>query len=540
MLPSECKPPHKLGRDHILASLHSQYLAKIHLAGHVWQQEGESSEGGTGGGSPRAGSEHNYARQGQDKRLGTRSLPLRDSIPSSPGAFPPLTESHITVDDASSMSMSWSAASVQSGPPSHLTLWGPYAVIAQLYYFLLPNYHRFGYSVLPLSSLISSPNHRDMSKLNRSSTPFSRPIEAVPGVETSGIKRKPILDSTVVVDGRAVPICAETEMPNVATVKGAPVDLKCPNVSLHLQRPVYGDNVHHAFSVAALQALFQGTDDPTSKEAVQCDPLGIQGSRGALFKLRTMPHGYTLVAKAVQPVHTSILQREARVYKNKVDTLMGRSVPVCLGTVEPFHPLNFRGLKWGCLLLLSFTKTSLQVLRGHGEKQRRSEVCSSARRALRHVHQHGILHGDIELRNIMCIPDNSAMLVDFELAKSREAAVRRALASTSGRDQRAGTMSATQGEHGSSVVSPSLSGNSKKRKMSERLLAMDDDVSYHGSSCKKNGKVITGEDGQEQQRPRAYRRVVKAAGTDHLWEMMCSVEMFKLEQVLKNWYRSYK
>ena len=64
-----------------------------------------------------------------------------------------------------------------------------------------------------------------------------------------------------------------------------------------------------------------------------CEPLGKQGARGALFKITLTSHGYTFVSKGTVAVFVPDLQHEGRIYQ-RLEAMQGEAVPVHLGNIN--------------------------------------------------------------------------------------------------------------------------------------------------------------------------------------------------------------
>ncbi|KUI64369.1 Putative tyrosine-protein kinase C03B1.5 [Cytospora mali] len=140
-------------------------------------------------------------------------------------------------------------------------------------------------------------------------------------------------------------------------------------------------------------------------------------------------------------------------------------------------------------------------------EQVRTDVCNSAKRALRRVHKLGILHGDIEMRNVMRTADNRAILVDFELARSRDEIVKRAQkrAHPSPRiNDGAGTAPGAHGQQDSSAVE--AGANSKKRSADQHEQGASVNSSSLGRRRSKRLQDISGANVPVQQQIAQHER----------------------------------
>ncbi|SPJ72404.1 uncharacterized protein FTOL_02132 [Fusarium torulosum] len=112
-------------------------------------------------------------------------------------------------------------------------------------------------------------------------------------------------------------------------VRGGPLDLKCPNVSLHCKgrRTEKGHPVSHRKWLELLwKQLERSLDDGISR-------LKQEGTRGVLFKVTLLAYGYTFLGKGTVQAFISDLTHEAAVY-DRLNPIQGRNVPVFLGAID--------------------------------------------------------------------------------------------------------------------------------------------------------------------------------------------------------------
>jgi hypothetical protein len=162
-----------------------------------------------------------------------------------------------------------------------------------------------------------------------------------------------------------------------------------------------------------------------------CEPLYIQGARGALFKLTLASHGYTVAAKGTISDFIPDLQHEATVY-NRLRSIQGIYVPVCLGAIDLVRPYHHHGSKIVHMLFLSWSGMGIDR---HMDRKNVDDVLERATRALEAIHQLGVLHYDAMPRNLLW-NGQGVMVVDFERAKvvekGRKRTARTALGTISG------------------------------------------------------------------------------------------------------------
>ena len=207
--------------------------------------------------------------------------------------------------------------------------------------------------------------------------------------------------------------------------QGGPLDLQCPNVSNHCKEGHQGDWHQldgEEFRVLLAEQLRQGRGD-----AVQ--PLGMQGARGALFKVTLVSHSYTVAGKGTVMAYIKALRHEAEVYRHLV-ALQGIYIPVCLGSIDLDSPIYYdTGVRIMHLMLLSWA----------GKRLHDSETAPGIDRqtwttdlvcAVNAVHSAGVLHRDVRMPNVLWNEETKrVMMIDFEEAEIvKTQAVRQALA----------------------------------------------------------------------------------------------------------------
>ncbi len=185
------------------------------------------------------------------------------------------------------------------------------------------------------------------------------------------------------------------------------LDGACPNLTSH--RKVGTGNRHIFDHLGSMRRMCRQLERSLDEG---CQPLGMQGSRGALFKMTLLSHGYTFVAKGTIDAFTPEADCEARVY-HRLKPLQGTYIPVYLGSVELGRPyyLDLRVyivrmlfLSWGGTALKGESISSL-------DRATREEVVALEQRLV----SRGILHCDIRPANVLRDPKTSSlMLIDFE------------------------------------------------------------------------------------------------------------------------------
>lgn len=198
-------------------------------------------------------------------------------------------------------------------------------------------------------------------------------------------------------------------------VKGDVLDPDCPNLRLHQHRnnqsSVNTDSGHPISHSKFLQLL---------SHQLKCTldygitSLNVNGARGALFKVTLLAYGYTFVSKGTVQAFIPYLEHEARV-NERLKGVQGVHVPVFLGAIN----LRLLGRTYYYdfdvdivhLCLLSWGGLGL----GNVEHPDGSTVQAMAVKAMRAIHQQGVVHKDARYENILFNPQTKRiMLIDFE------------------------------------------------------------------------------------------------------------------------------
>lgn len=111
------------------------------------------------------------------------------------------------------------------------------------------------------------------------------------------------------------------------------LDENCPNVESHRRR-----DQHHCLDPSTFHGLMRKQLSENLDD--DCYALDIQGSRGALFKIRLTSHGYTIAAKCTIWVYVSDLLHEAAVYE-QLEAIQGIHVSACLGKIDLLDVLTY-------------------------------------------------------------------------------------------------------------------------------------------------------------------------------------------------------
>ena len=148
-----------------------------------------------------------------------------------------------------------------------------------------------------------------------------------------------------------------------------------------------------------------------------CDPMGIQGSRGALFKITLASHGYTFVAKGTVKIYHSDLLHQCEVHEH-LFSLQGSAIPVHFGNLDLYYPYCYDvGVKIYHMLMMSWGGLSLYIqtpsVTFYALEQKK-------RRSLRAVSRLSAVHDDWRLPNMLSNEETQRVLViGFERSRIR-------------------------------------------------------------------------------------------------------------------------
>ncbi|KAG5294561.1 hypothetical protein I7I48_11114 [Histoplasma ohiense] len=189
------------------------------------------------------------------------------------------------------------------------------------------------------------------------------------------------------------------------------LDTSCPNYLAHLKRRI---------QPAEFRALIREQLSKDRGPDANSRPLYKKGSCGAAFKIHLLSHGYTLFAKGVERSNSHKLEHENEVY-HRLHDIQGNYVPVCLGIVvlDPKYPYYYDGGVYTHMLLLSWAGKPISEIMKSDNSACMIEMTSQSLQA---IHLAGVLHRDVEPRNILWNEDcNRPMFVDFERAEIQNA-----------------------------------------------------------------------------------------------------------------------
>ncbi|KAJ8065265.1 hypothetical protein OCU04_005964 [Sclerotinia nivalis] len=214
-------------------------------------------------------------------------------------------------------------------------------------------------------------------------------------------------------DAQRRPFCTQLCLKRLA--EGGDLDMLCPNVSDHRVKELKG-NQHQldrrSFLTLLHQQLKRNRDD-------DCYPLGVQGARGALFKITLTSHGYTVAAKGTVAAFVKDLEHEHQIYRSLL-RIQGIRVPVCLGSINLAHPYYYDiGVQIVHMIILSWAGERFDgdMDLKHVDQKR---LDTSVTQSIEEVHHAGIFHGDLRIPNMLWNAEvDGFMLIDFERSQSK-------------------------------------------------------------------------------------------------------------------------
>lgn len=200
--------------------------------------------------------------------------------------------------------------------------------------------------------------------------------------------------------------------------KGTPLDMKCPNVNAHRSPATSHQAPKSYHTITATEFPQLVTDQLAQSLDVDCEPMDIQGARGALFRITLSSHGYTFVAKGTVYAFVPDLLHEGKIYQH-LEKLQGHAVPVYLGNINLVHKYYMTvGVRILHMMLLSWGGEWC----GYDPVQPWNSDCDQSVRyeawkTRRQVEAEGVEQRDFRGPNLLWNAEvNRVMLIDFERA----------------------------------------------------------------------------------------------------------------------------
>jgi hypothetical protein len=180
--------------------------------------------------------------------------------------------------------------------------------------------------------------------------------------------------------------------------------MACPNATRHSK------SSQHELNLDQFHNLLRRLLDRSHTHAIGY--LGLGGSSGHMFAITLCSHGYTFVGKGSRSDQVPTLAHELGIYET-IHPLQGNSIPVCLGLLElegpyylpsPNHLTHFLLLSSGGFWLSRWSKLLPPAV----------DIISSARTALKKLHDFNLTHCDLRAENLLWSTElQCVMIVDF-------------------------------------------------------------------------------------------------------------------------------
>lgn len=194
-------------------------------------------------------------------------------------------------------------------------------------------------------------------------------------------------------------------------VRNLPLDLCCPNASVHKQTST---SDRHPITKKELCCFLETQLHQSLDQNCEClDKYGLFGDIGVLFKITLNRYGYTFVAKGVQKANEHDLEHEINVYTH-LSHLQGTIVPVCLGKISLSRPYPLVSMaKVTRMMLMSWAGTRLR----HNMRPQGVDFEKEQERSLATLTSTGICHNDIRPANLVWNSEQQrVMVIDFNQA----------------------------------------------------------------------------------------------------------------------------
>jgi hypothetical protein len=190
-------------------------------------------------------------------------------------------------------------------------------------------------------------------------------------------------------------------------VRESRLDKHCPNTPLH---PRLGEK--HAVDRSEFLDLVQ---KQLAKDLDHnCEPLGLQGARGALFRVTLASHGYVFIGKGTVKAFVPDLKHEGRIYR-RLERIQGEAVPVYLGNIDltEWYYLDV-GVRILHMLLMSWGG---EVADEDETAKEMAGMQKEIRRTVAEVRRAGIDQMDVRSPNLLWNREaQRVMLIDFKRA----------------------------------------------------------------------------------------------------------------------------
>ncbi|KAI1473328.1 hypothetical protein F4774DRAFT_62557 [Daldinia eschscholtzii] len=195
-------------------------------------------------------------------------------------------------------------------------------------------------------------------------------------------------------------------------VQGGFLDPKCPNIALHCKNgPTKARHpVNHKEWLKLLwEQLTQSWGDGITK-------LDQGGACGVLFRITLLVYGYTFVAKGTVRALINDLKHEAAVY-NRLKPIQGHHVPVFLGAIDLRETdiIYYYDFKVYIVYMMLLSWGGDRIENDLTTNEMGKDLKSMAIMSLRAIHEHGVIHEDVRLANLLFNQEvKKVVVIDFE------------------------------------------------------------------------------------------------------------------------------
>lgn len=243
---------------------------------------------------------------------------------------------------------------------------------------------------------IFTSNRPKLNLLTEEDTPFNLPLKYLSTTQAS------------ISEGQ---YCSQSCLLGLATDNPTNIDKNCPNAAKHGRQHL---------SRTDLISLIRAQIDAGSSSSCLM-PLNMSGSRGSLYRVTLLSHGYILLAKGVQQDDEAHLLNEVNIYR-RLAPIQGRHIPVYIGETSLSYPLILPGGQAQPvriitrLILISYAGINMsECLKVTNE----AEFTQGIEECIKAIHALGVLHTDASSNNILWLK-GSVRVIDFERSKTRE------------------------------------------------------------------------------------------------------------------------
>ncbi|ORX33690.1 hypothetical protein BD324DRAFT_653986 [Kockovaella imperatae] len=210
------------------------------------------------------------------------------------------------------------------------------------------------------------------------------------------------------------PYCSEDCIRSLRNGALGPQGTHCPN-----------ERIHRASAAPRLEQWQEDLSRALAEGSTRtriCRSLGRSGVRGTMLKLVLESSGHCLIGKGFHTDDVYWFNREVEAYQ-RLESFQGDILPVCSGSLTLEEEIQIhagdKAIKY--LVFLSYGGTPILHLKRRDPDAFRLRYRRPILACLEQMHEHQVIHGDAEIRNVLWNENTDRVLfVDFERSRLYE------------------------------------------------------------------------------------------------------------------------